>query len=164
MRSCLNFTISSAALLAWSFSITAKGQQLTHDQSDFFENKIRPVLVQECYKCHSQQAPKLKGSLSLESREGWAKGGDTGPAIVPGNPDASLLIKAVRYTNEDLQMPPKGHKLSDAQIADFESWVKMGAPDPRTGAILAKNQNPREYWAFQPIKKPTVPEVQETSW
>src|SRR5688572_510533 len=100
---------------------------------DFFERKIRPVLVERCYECHSAQAEKLKGGLLLDTKEGVLKGGDTGPAIVPGNPEKSLLIKAVRYTSDDLQMPPKNKKLPDEQIADLEEWVKMGAPDPRTG-------------------------------
>ena len=153
--------------LAVSFT-TSKGQTLTRAQSDFFENKIRPIFVKECYKCHSQSAPKLKGGLSLETREGWSKGGTTGPAVVPGDPEKSLLIKAVRYTDEDLQMPPKGQKLSDAQVADLESWVKMGAPDPRFGGTTAgskdANKSPRDHWAFQPIKNPPVPAVQDTNW
>jgi hypothetical protein len=142
----------------------AMAQQLTREQSDFFENRIRPIFVNDCYKCHSQQAPKLKGGLSLESRDGWLKGGDNGPVIVPGDPDKSALIKAVRYTDEDLQMPPKGQKLSDAKIADLEAWVKMGAPDPRVGVVLATNKSPRDHWAFKPIQNPPVPEVKETNW
>lgn len=144
-------------------TVSAATEQLTQAQTEFFENKIRPLLVTECYKCHSQQAPKLKGGLSLESRDGWLKGGDTGPAIVPGKPDASLLIKAVRYTDEDLQMPPKGKKLSDEQIADLENWVKMGAPDPRTGMTIAA-KSPRDHWAFKPVKDPPIPQVQDTNW
>src|ERR1017187_10340752 len=93
-------------LLSLTVSSPTAAQQLTHEQSDFFENKIRPIFVNDCYKCHSQQAPKLKGGLSLETRDGWAKGGDNGPVIVPSDPDKSPLIKAVRYTDENLQMPP----------------------------------------------------------
>ena len=153
-------------IVACGISLAVQGaeQQLTKDQSDFFENKIRPTLVTECYQCHSLKAPKLKGGLSLESRDATLKGGDAGPALVPGDPDASLLIKAVRYTDSDLQMPPRGHKLSDAQIADLEAWVKMGAPDPRTGLAIAKKKNPRDYWAFQPIKNSPVPDVKDTNW
>src|SRR5579883_1939359 len=94
--------------------------------TQFFENKIRPILVDNCYKCHSHEAPKLKGGLSVEFRDGLLKGGDTGPAIVPGDPDNSLLIKAVRYGDPDLQMPPKDKKLSDDQIQALTTWVKMG--------------------------------------
>src|SRR5262245_15325563 len=82
---------------------------------EFFENKIRPLLVENCYKCHSAQSEKLKGGLLLDTREGVLKGGETGPAIVPGDPEKSLLIKAVRYTDKDLKMPPKDKKLSDSQ-------------------------------------------------
>jgi len=129
----------------------------TSSQTEFFENKIRPVLSKHCYKCHSAEATKLKGGLLLDTREGVLKGGDTGPAIVFGDPEKSLLIKAVRYTDPDLQMPPKGEKLSDAQVADLVAWVKMGAPDPRTGTAAAKKVNPMDHWAFRPVVKPVVP-------
>ena len=134
---------------------------------EFFENKIRPILSDNCYKCHSHEAVKLKGGLSVEYREPLLKGGENGPAIVPGDPNKSLLIKAVRYTDPDLQMPPKGQKLSDQQIADLEAWVKMGAPDPRTvSAVAAKTwtKNERDHWSFKPVVKPAIPEVKETNW
>jgi len=103
----------------------------TADDHAFFESKIRPVLVERCYECHS--AEKTKGGLALDTKAGWEKGGDSGPAILPGKPDESLLIKAVRYHDEDLAMPPqkKGGKLPDSAIAALTEWVKMGAPDPR---------------------------------
>ena len=85
----------------------------------FSEAHVRPVFVNECYKCHSRDADKIKGGLMLDTREGVLHGGDTGPAIVPGKPAESLLIKAIRYTDDDLQMPPKGHKLGDDEIADL---------------------------------------------
>src|SRR5580698_7694033 len=134
----------------------AQTAQLTPAQLDFFESKIRPVLADNCYKCHSAEAEKVKGDLLLDTREGVLKGGETGPAIVPGNPDASLLIKAIRYNDPDLQMPPKNQPLSDQQVADLEAWVKMGAPDPRVaGAIMSSadwGKNRREHWSFQPVK------------
>jgi len=140
----------------------------SREQLNFFESKIRPILVDNCYKCHSSKSEKLKGGLSLEFRDAILKGGENGPAILPGNPDRSLLIKAVRYTDPDLQMPPKDKKLSDAQIADLVAWVKMGAPDPREASMAATasvwNKNPRNHWAFQPIKKHSIPEVKETNW
>src|SRR5262245_10747283 len=104
------------------------------DGFDFFEKRIRPVLVERCYKCHSAQAEKLEGSLRLDSREGFLKGGESAtPAIVPGEAQRSRLIEAIRYQNQDPQMPPpKQGRLTDAQIADFVVWVNMGAPDPRT--------------------------------
>src|SRR5580704_9493158 len=147
--------------------IAATPPEATKEQIQFFENKIRPILTDNCYKCHSHEAPKLKGGLSVEFHESLLKGGETGPAIVPGDPDKSLLIKAVRYTDPDLQMPPKDKKLSDEQINDLVTWIKMGAPDPRTmGATYAKtwNKSEREHWSFKPIKKSPVPAVKDTNW
>jgi len=139
----------------------------TAQQSAFFEGKIRPLLTAHCLKCHSAAEGKTKGGLALDSRDGTLKGGDSGPAVIPGNPDKSPLIRAVRYTDSNLQMPPKGEKLSDAQIADLVAWVKMGAPDPRTGAAKGKYANAAErkvWWAFQPVKKQEPPAVQNKSW
>jgi hypothetical protein len=131
---------------------------------EFFESKIRPILADDCYKCHSQQSEKVKGGLLLDTRDGLLKGGDTGPAVVAGDPDKSLLIKAVRYADEDLQMPPKGKKLSPEKIAALEAWVKMGAPDPRTNAPGATKvesiaEKSKTHWAFQPVREPAVPTV-----
>lgn len=127
---------------------------------EFFEKKVRPLLVERCYECHSSEAGKSKGGLLLDSREGWRVGGDSGPAIKPGVPDDSLLIEAVRYRNQDMQMPPKG-ALSSAEIAVLEKWVAMGAPDPREGSAKAAARSPREasapHWAFQPLADPTPP-------
>jgi hypothetical protein len=145
----------------------------TQDQVAFFEKKIRPVLVEQCYKCHSSTSEKLKGGLLLDTRDGVHKGGDTGPAIVPGEPNKSLVIKALRYKDESMKMPPK-QKLPDAVIADFEQWVKMGAPDPRgEAAAVAKApavktqidiEKGRQFWAFQPPKKAAPPVVRDTAW
>src|SRR4051812_29870406 len=93
---------------------------------EFFEKKIRPLLVENCYKCHSAGAQKLKGGLRLDSKDLALKGGESGKlAIVPGEPEISLLVEAVRYNNSDLQMPPK-KKLSQGEIDDLMSWIKMG--------------------------------------
>src|SRR5947207_404198 len=107
-----------------------RAEDATPEQAEFFKTKIQPVLAQTCYKCHSAKSEKLKGKLRLDSRDLMLKGGETGPAIVPGDPDKSLLIKAIEYKDEDLQMPPKNKKLPDDQIKDFREWVKMGAPWP----------------------------------
>src|SRR5215210_8664566 len=104
-------------------------EQPTPEQAQFFETKIRPVLMDRCYQCHSSQGEKIRGGLVLETRAGVMKGGESGPVIVPGDPEASLLIKAIRHTDEKLKMPPKGPPLTAAQMADFEKWVAMGAPD-----------------------------------
>ncbi len=95
---------------------------------EFFEARIRPLLVKNCYECHSGQAKKIEGKLRLDSRDALRQGGESGPAIVPGDPQGSLLVRALRY--EDHEMPPKG-KLPSSAIADVEHWVKLGAPDPR---------------------------------
>ncbi len=134
---------------------------------DFFENKIRPVLTSKCYDCHSATAKKIKAGLVLDTRAGIRKGGDNGPAVVPGDLEASLLVKAIHYADKDTAMPPK-QKLPDEVIADFETWIKMGAPDPRDGAALASNKMTPEaaktFWSFQPVKEPALPEVKDKEW
>jgi hypothetical protein len=132
---------------------------------EFFEKHVRPVFVEHCHQCHSAEAEKLKGGLLLDTKDGLLKGGDTGPAIVPGEPDKSLLIKAIRYTDENLQMPPKGKKLTPEQVAHLEAWVKMGAPDPRVAKPkIADTKKAGEHWAFKPIKMPPVPRVKNARW
>jgi len=138
----------------------------TPSQIQFFENKIRPILVNNCYKCHSSEAEKVKAGLWLDTRDGLLKGGESGAAIVPGDPAKSLLIKAVRYTDPDLQMPPKGKKLSEEQIADLTTWVAMGAPDPRTVSPGQKRatDDGKQHWAWQPLINPDVPKVKDSTW
>ncbi|RYD26538.1 MAG: hypothetical protein EOP86_25800, partial [Verrucomicrobiaceae bacterium] len=102
----------------------------------FFEGKIRPLLAENCYGCHSAQSGKTKNGLSLDSREGIRLGGDGGPALVAGAPDESLLISAVRHSSQELTMPPR-KKLAPEEIALLEEWVKMGAPDPRIRKALS---------------------------
>ena len=136
---------------------------------EFFEKKIRPVLVEQCYSCHSQAAKKRKGGLYLDSRAALRKGGDSGPAILPGKPEESLLVKAVRYIDAELRMPPRG-KLPAVVIADLAKWVAMGAPDPRTdaaaqtGSVSPQIEEGRKFWAFQPPRQHPIPEVKDTSW
>jgi len=120
----------------------------------FFEQKIRPVLIEHCYSCHSAEAKKLKGNLFLDSKAGWQKGGDSGKAtIVPGKPDESLLIRVIRHVEPDLEMPPKKPMLPEAVIADLVTWVKMGAPDPRDGAKLEARRGDKSWWSLQPLPK-----------
>jgi hypothetical protein len=144
------------------------------DGVDFFESKVRPVLVEHCYKCHSAQAKSPKGGLRLDSLDGMKKGGDTGPAIVPGDVDASLLVQAVRYKDEQTRMPPKG-KLPDATITNLERWVRSGAvmphgPEPAAATAGDKKtasidfEAARSHWAYQPIRKPAVPHIKDASW
>ncbi len=136
----------------------------------FFDTRIRPVLSEHCYKCHSHTADRIKGGLLLDSRAAVLQGGDSGPAIVAGKPDESLLIQAIRYKDEDLRMPPAAHggKLGDAQIADFEEWVKRGAPDPRVPASAGGGSHyagvGKKHWAFQPLRKPALPAIASNPW
>jgi hypothetical protein len=140
----------------------------TAEQILFFEKNIRPVLVKECYTCHATTAKKIKGGLTLDTRGGMREGGDSGPAIVPGDVRASLLIKAIKHQHEKLKMPPE-KKLSDEVVAQFEKWVAMGAPDPRDSvAKVAKYEidieKGRKFWSFQPPKKQPLPPVKDTAW
>ncbi len=138
--------------------------KLTPAQVDFFEKKVRPVLVKDCYKCHSAEGGRIKGGLRVDTRDGLLKGGDSGPAIIPGNPDRSPLIRAIRYRDSALQMPPDDKKLPAAQIADLEAWVRMGAPDPRADApnkYGAALTDPKQHWSFQPIFKPIIPDFRK---
>jgi hypothetical protein len=140
------------------------------DVSDFFESKVRPALAEHCYKCHSGKSKPLKGGLRLDGIDGMRKGGDTGPAVVPGNVNASLLIKAVRYEDELLRMPPKG-KLPAALIVTLETWVKHGAAGPHAGNYPGPKIPPgidfeaaRAHWAYQPIRPPALPAYRTPGW
>ena len=136
----------------------------------FFEKNIRPVLVAKCYQCHAADAKEIKGGLVLDTREGIRRGGASGPAVVPGDLEASLLIQAIHYET-DIAMPPKkaGGKLPDAVIKDFEKWVQMGAPDPRDGAAKVTKkpdswETAKHWWAWQPPRKTPAPEVKDAGW
>ncbi len=159
-----------AALLACVWAVGISIPAAKADNIEFFEKKIRPLLVEQCYKCHSTAAGKSKGELLLDSRDNLLKGGGNGPAIVPGDPDKSRLIEAVRYTNPDLQMPPKGQRSSPEQVADLVAWVKMEAPDPRIGQPVVSLAGSYDYaaarklWAFSPPKEPAIPQVQHSDW
>ena len=139
--------------------------RLSEEQVAFFEKRIRPVLADHCYECHSERAEKLKGGLRLDLRETLRRGGDSGPAIVPGQTDKSLLIAAVRY--ESLEMPPQG-RLPERVIADLVRWVEMGAPDPRVGKSTHRPEptdvDGWSHWAFQPVKAKKRPDVRDSSW
>src|SRR5438093_9115259 len=166
-------SLVAAIALPAVVSSRAAAPEPDHAGVEFFEKKIRPIFVEHCYKCHSKDAEKVKGGLLLDTRDGLLKGGDTGAAMVPGDPEKSLLIKAVRYTDEDLAMPPRknGGRLSDEQIADLEAWVKMGAPDPRASAAVVAEGPPlsdpdkvRNHWAVKPIRHLGPPGVKNTRW
>jgi hypothetical protein len=171
-RSRRNFeTFRSALLLVavigWR-SLSA-AEEPDRAAAEFFEKKIRPVLVEKCYACHSAEAAKsnkLKGGLLLDTREGALLGGESGPAVVPGNVEESLLISALRH--ESFEMPPTG-KLAEATIADFVRWVEMGAPDPREGAAAPVGRQidleaGRRFWSFQPLTRVEPPAVKDAVW
>ncbi len=156
-----NLPLFLGALLTILSSVRAEdAPAFSADQVAFFETKVRPVLADHCLKCHGPT--KQSGALRLDSRAEVLEGGENGPAVAPGNPDASLLIQAVRKTHEDIKMPPKG-KLPDAAIEALSAWVKMGVPWPKD---LPKNAGTygdaaRNHWAFRPIAAPAVPSVKE---
>ena len=137
---------------------------------EFFLSKIEPLLKQRCYECHSH-AGKIKGGLVLDSRSGWQAGGDSGPAVVPGDVDKSRIIEAVRYSNPDMEMPPKA-KLPQSEIALLEEWVKRGVPDPREAVADAKVakkpgvdvEEGRKHWAYQPVRDAAPPAVRDKAW
>jgi hypothetical protein len=159
-----------AALLLGSHPLTAHAQDAAAGR-ELFEKRIRPILVRDCYKCHSPATKTPKGGLRLDTPSGLRRGGDTGPIVVPGKPADSLLIQALHHENR--AMPP-GQKLPAAVIADFVRWVEMGAPDPRpeptdvrAAAALAWDalvEERRQWWSLQPVAAPPVPAVQDPRW
>lgn len=148
-------------------SVVAADEQVDSEGMEFFEKNVRPLLVAHCYDCHSGE--EQQGGLQLDSRDGLLHGGDSGAAAVPKDADASLIIQAVRYTNRELQMPPE-NRLSDAEIAILEEWVRRGLPDPRSKAVEAgpptgmSLDEGKQFWSMQPIADPAVPEVQHADW
>lgn len=162
--------------LACAAPAQVQHRNITPEQLEFFEKNIRPVLVEHCYDCHSEEKGKNKGELTLDTRDGIRAGGDRGPAVVPGKPDDSILINAIRQTGQ-LRMPPdsRGGILPDDVIANFEKWVKDGAADPRDSAKVISVQaakpekkydwdKERQYWAFQKPKLVPAPQVADAQW
>lgn len=157
-------------LLLSALLTPALAAPLPPEQQEFFESRIRPVLVTECMECHG--AEKQKGGLRLDYAGGWKAGGDTGAVIVPGKPGESLLMKSIRHEDPELKMPAKRPKLGEAAIGDFEKWIAMGAPDPRDkpGADVAAVpwekllEERRKWWSLAPVKAPPPPAVREEGW
>ena len=184
-----SFPFSFSGALAWAGTLTlpyailaignpqssvlAAPQELTgspavtEKQLDFFESRIRPVLVEHCYACHNS-ADLQEGDLALDDRKGTRAGGGGGSIIVPGKPEASRLIDILKHDINGLEMPEDGPRLEDAVIADFEKWIRMGAPDPRdeplnadelaaTTSWEAQRERRKQWWSFQPISEVTIP-------
>lgn len=155
-------------LLLVAPTLAAEGE-LSQQHLDFFESKVRPLLVKYCYECHSAKADDAQGGLLLDSKAGWSKGGDSGPAIVPGKPEESLFVQAIQY--DEIEMPPDG-RLTEAEVEILTTWVKIGAPDPRDqeaeGVVKPKRfidlEEGRKFWAFQPPIKHAPPTVQNNDW
>ena len=161
-------TANFSGIELWKGNYDGLGGPIRDEDLAFFEQRIRPLLANKCYECHSAESKELQGSLLVDSRTTLRRGGAKGPAVVAGDPDHSLLIEAVRYKNDDMLMPPNG-KLSDAEIADLEHWVKLGAPDPRSTATkhLGKQIDlaaAREFWSLRPISSPPIPVVKLANW
>ncbi len=164
MSSCWQSVVAADGPSAADSKLAATPQEL-----EFFESKIRPLLVENCFSCHSAQAKKLKAGLHLDSRVGLLRGGESGPAIVPGSSEQSLLIESVKY--ESYEMPPN-RKLPAADIALLERWVEMGAPWPQeatesqqvTSPSFDYQQRAREHWAWQPLRITNLPPVKNQAW
>ncbi len=155
-------------LVSAASSCFANDSQATEAEVTHFEKYIRPLLVQHCYQCHSEKAEVREGSLLLDRRQGWLKGGDSGPAIVPGNVEASLLIQAIRYHDPALQMPPT-RPLAPEDVVRLEQWVRSGAaaPDQAIARLRDDPSDPvsgREHWAFRPLSVAETPVVANRGW
>ena len=146
---------------------TKKKRVATAKSVAFFESRIRPVLVKHCYGCHSTDSGTAEGGLRVDSRKAIQAGGKRGPAVVPGNPKASWLLKAVSHSGSRLKMPPKQKRLPDSVIADLTAWIKVGAPDPREDNRTKRPDIPkadRTHWAYQPPRNPETPTVAGKAW
>src|SRR5579872_4057501 len=153
------------SVLCVSLAACVQAQELTPEKKEFFENHIRPVLAQQCFACHTNS---MMAGLRLDSREGILKGGKSGAAIVPGEPEKSLLVSKIRSSDGDVRMPRGGTPLTEAQIGDFTMWIKDGAYWPADDAPKASKNfitaGRRNFWSFQPLKSPEIPKVKDASW
>jgi cytochrome c551/c552 len=139
------------------FTPVLPGQEKPSDGIDFFETKIRPVLAEHCFSCHGPK--KHKAGLRLDSAAHFFKGSESGPIVVKGKAEKSLLIQAVRQKG-DVKMPPNG-KLSDRAIADLVAWINMGAPWPKGEKATISDEKWKTHWAFQPVQKPELPAMKD---
>src|ERR1700735_4573415 len=133
------------------------------DRLKLFEEKIRPVLATRCFVCHSTNAVKVQGGLLLDSPAGLKRGGNSGEVIVPGDPEKSLLVHALRYQDKDLEMPP-GKPLPVEVVADFETWIRAGAVIPDDASAVKPIDQRKQFWSFQPPKDHAPPEVKRKDW
>ena len=161
-------TLVAGGLLLAPAGANAASAEQDARMAQFFEQYVRPVLARECYRCHSEKDDARKGGLTLDTKAGLLKGGDTGPAVVPGNPAKSLLVRAVQYHDPDIQMPPKNKKLKSSDIGALTAWVIRGAYYPEGGAAASVawtyNDETLGHWSFQQVKKSPVPNVVHKDW
>ncbi|MDI1313022.1 DUF1553 domain-containing protein [Prosthecobacter sp.] len=159
----MNRVLQSLGIAIFALSSARAGEDMA-----FFESKVLPLLQSRCYECHSHEQ-KIKGGLALDLKSGWQTGGDSGPAIVPGDVAKSHVITAVRYATPEMEMPPKG-KLTASEIQIFEQWVAMGAPDSRVKQTAAKSarvidvEQGKKFWAFRPVRNEPAPAVKQAGW
>ncbi len=160
-----------SSVLAWTAG--SVGVLAATSGPEFFETKIRPVMAEHCYECHSASAKKLKGGLRMDGREELLKGGDTGPAIVAGKPESSLLVTAMAHRDKDLEMPPKKDRLPAAVIADFERWIREGAVWPAGDAASAaskpaafnlEERKRKQAWLWEAPRRQKIPAVKDARW
>ncbi len=153
--------------LAVTTATTARGE-LTRDQVSFFESKIRPILMDSCFECHSKEAGQNKGGLLLDSRVGLRQGGNSGRGVVPGKPEESWLWLAISHTEPDYEMPPKSKKMPADVLANFKEWIEMGAPDPREGEKEVISdidiEAGKQFWSFQPPVRQSPPKIDNPAW
>ena len=168
LRFAVSVTVLS--LIAGVLSTRADDTTPKPGAGDFFESNVRPVLVEHCFQCHSAKAKSLKGGLRLDSFDAMRRGGDTGPAVVPGDVEASLLVRAVKYDDDVLRMPPKG-KLPETSVSALVQWVREGAVGPHATEHAVATKSPgidfesaRAHWAYQPLREPAIPSVRDKSW
>jgi hypothetical protein len=161
-RGAVRWRIMAAVIVFCAGGSVAWAEEASRDQIEFFESRIRPVLVEHCYECHSAEAQTPEGGFRLDDRAAIRRGGDSGSAVVPGKAEESLLLAALQYDGAFYDMPPDG-KLPDEVLADFRRWVEMGAPDPRephhadTPRSASSVAAPDDLWALRPLRRPTVP-------
>ena len=172
MKNLVASLMTMAFVAPFAFTLSAWAN---HEAAglELFEKKIRPTLAAHCYECHSSKSKRLKAGLYLDRRAGWARGGEGGQVIVPGRPEESRLLIALRYKNNDLRMPPN-KELPKHLVQAFEEWIALGAPDPRdqpldiahrpSGFRSKSLEEGRKYWAFRPLAKPQAPQVKNNGW
>lgn len=158
------------AFLIVGVSVVSSNAEPAAEKIEFFESKVRPLLAEHCYECHSGEVSEAKGHLVLDSSDGWMVGGESGAAISPGNPDESLLMKAVSHLDPDLQMPPK-YRLKESEIESLKEWIEAGAADPRDSRGLTRHvkrgidvEEGRNFWSFRPPVLQTPPAVKDKDW